>query len=151
MKKFKTLALIIFVIAFMSVARADTTAFLATAVSVNATVTKVIVTDFPDHKIPLGGKETATFTFEFTRAAGSASTVDFRIQGSKDDGATWTTFYTFQIPTNTVIVTGTTVRVLYDVNLPAGYTHVRLYSIYNSDATNNLTEVNAYMSFKVDE
>ena len=113
-------------------------------------------TDFTSRPIPIG-KESyprdCSVTITFTRAAGSASTVDFEFEVSTDNGATWSllreadTLDTplIQIPTNTPVITGTTVRVTFYMNIPA-VSHIRLRSIDNNDVANALTAINVTLS-----
>lgn len=87
----------------------------------------------------------ALITCEFTRAAGSSSTVDFYFQVSYDDGTTWSDYDKVEIPTNTTVISGTTVRVSY-VFHTSGASHWRLSVIDNNDASNALTACNASIS-----
>jgi len=125
-------------------------AFLGTAVDVNATVTKTNGVGFTSNEIILIGKPAAVvgMAFVFSRAAGSASTVDFAFEVSWDGAKTWGTLDggTVQIATNTAAVTGTTVRVFKEINL-YGVSNIRLKSIYNSDGANNVTGVSVYISY----
>jgi hypothetical protein len=121
-------------------------AFLDTAVDVGAGMTKVNVTDFTSksHFTPVN---TASITITFTRAAGSASTVDFYFQVSFDGGTTWANYRsTISVPTNEPVISGTTCRVLTPVNL-YGVSHIRLWKIVNGDVGNALTAVNATISY----
>jgi hypothetical protein len=129
-------------------------AFLASAISVNATVTKVNVTDFTSLELTTMNpqvRDIAAIIVTFTRAAGTSSTVDFKFEASYDGGTTWALLFdatgekTFSVATNTVVISGTTVAVLFQINT-GGVTNLRLRSVYNSDATNNITAVNATLS-----
>ena len=127
-------------------------AFFDTAVSVNAGITKTDGTEIESNEILLIGKSTDMFgiTVVFDRAAGTSSTVDvdFEVCFSGRSEGTWATLdnATFKIPTNEAVVTGTTVRVFkrFDLN---GVSRIKVKSIYNSDGANNITGVNAYISY----
>ena len=124
--------------------------FLSAGIAVNATVTKVNGTDFTSTEIFLGEyrtKDVAAIKITFTRTAGSASTVDFEFQVSLDGKTNWTTAYFVKVSsaTNETAVSNA-VRKVDLVNV-YGVTHIRLYRIVNNDAANNLTAVNASISF----
>ena len=106
--------------------------------------------------IPIGSERQArecSATITFTRAAGSASTVDFEFEVSTDNRVTWSLLREpdaldtplVQIPTNTPVVSGTTVQATFYFNLP-GVSHIRLRSINNNDTVNNLTAINVTLS-----
>jgi hypothetical protein len=114
--------------------------FLATAVALDASATKVHGADFTSVVHRAGEWATTFFVIEFTRAAGSASKLDVEIQACFD-GSTWNALEDlFQVATNEVAVTGTTVRKMVSIDLPAGCP-LRLGRIKNNDGANNLTAV----------
>lgn len=118
--------------------------FLATAVDVDASDT-VVITEA--HKVNIGNASPVGITVIFKRAAGSASTVDFTFQVSYDAGNTWAWYdNTLQVATNTTAITGTTVRKTFQANA-FGISHFKLYSIYNSDGANNVTDCNVVLSY----
>src|SRR4030042_890294 len=129
---------------------------LGTAVDCAADTVLANGTDFASANVPIG-KESyprdCSVTITFTRAAGSASTVDFEFEVSTDQKATWSLLREadsldtplIQIPTNTPIMTGTTVRVTFYMNAPA-VSHIRLRSIDNNDVANALTAINVTLS-----
>lgn len=83
----------------------------------------------------------------FTRAAGSASTLDFYFQASHDGGETWENYdsITIEIPTNQAVYSGNIVREVYFVYV-YGLTHLRMRQIINNDGANNVTAVNVTLS-----
>jgi len=129
---------------------------LGTAVDCAADTVISNGTAFVSAHVPIG-KESyprdCSVTITFTRAAGSASTVDFEFEVSTDKGATWSLLREadsldtplVQIPTNTPVITGTTVRVTFYFNVPA-VSHIRLRSIDNNDVANALTAINVTLS-----
>lgn len=116
--------------------------FLTTAVAV-AKSTSVTPTSSVIWVAEPGYSKKVVLIFTFTRAAGSASTLDFYFEFSHDDGTTWTDYddITEQIATNTTAYSGTTVRVMEFVYVD-GMTDLRLKKITNGDATNGVTAVN---------
>jgi len=148
------LALIIFV-AFSFGDYSYNEDFIDTAIATITTgVTKVNVTDFTSNEIrvsrspvPSESADACAITITFTRATGSASTVDFAFEASYDGGVTWATFegVEIKIASNYSVVSGTTVRVLKTfINIP-GVSHIRLKSVKNNDAA-SITAVNATLS-----
>jgi hypothetical protein len=127
--------------------------FLAAAIGVAKTVTKVNGTDFTSVQLPVQIEPASLLTVTFTRAAGSASLVTFVFQVSYDGGTTWSNFIDpltgleayFSLATNHAVISGTTVRVSKPIGL-YGVTHIRLASVANADASNDLTAVNASLS-----
>ena len=125
--------------------------FLTTAIDVDATVTKTNVTDFPSAEVAIEHSTEAAFTVTFARAAGSASTVDIEIEVSTDNKATWSLYRSadgsalIRIPTNTSVVSGTTVRRTYQINA-IGISHFRVKSVENTDVANNITDFNVQIS-----
>ncbi len=140
-------ALILMVVPMRADQEKSATAFLASGVNVNASTTAANGTDFTSVEIPVAEYPSfaayGVIQVEFARAAGSASTVDFKFQISMDNATTWT-WYNLEIdvPTNTTAVTGTTVRMAYPVQIH-GVTNIRLAVIDNTDAANNVTACNA--------
>lgn len=123
-------------------------AFLATAIDVNAGNTATNGSEFTSLEISIGQSSRVALTCMFTRAAGSASTVDFAFEASYDGGNNWATFEgtTIRIATNHSIISGTTVAVLKLANTP-GISTLRLKSIKNNDGVNNLTNCNVILSY----
>ena len=121
--------------------------FLDTAVDVNASATKVNGTDFTSNEIKImSRKDGGAITVTFTRATGSASTLDFEFQASCDGGTPWSTAYyvKIEVATNETAVSNV-VRKTIQVNL-WGISHIRLYRIVNNDGANNVTACNAILS-----
>jgi len=113
--------------------------FLAAAIDLNASASKVHASDFTSIVLNAGEGEYTYFVIEFTRAAGAASNLDVEIQASFDGKVTWNSIEDlFQVPTNTVPVTGTTVRKMASTSLPAACP-IRLGRVKNNDGANNLT------------
>jgi len=125
-------------------------AFLAADISVNAGTTKVNGTDFTSAEVYIanhGLKEVSAIKITFTRAAGSSSTVDFEFQVSLDGGTSWSTAYYVKVQSTTdETAVSNVVRKIQLVNI-YGITHIRLYRVVNNDSGNNLTAVNASVSF----
>jgi len=125
------------------------TSFLSTAISVAADTEKVIGVGIADHSIPLGDQSTIGITCIFTPAGTSTSTVDFYFQVSYDGGTNWallTDTTIARIKTDTAAVTGSIVRVFYEVNVH-GASHIRWSKVDNNDAVNALTLVNVILSY----
>jgi len=128
--------------------------FLTAGVNVNLSTAAVNGTDFTSEPVWIsrpGCGDKVAITVTFTRAAGTASTVDFEFQASYDGGTTWTTAYfvNLQTATNETAVSNV-VRKITLVNVP-GVSHLRLYRINNTDAANNLTACNASVSLATGE
>lgn len=125
--------------------------FLDTAedVGTNTAATNGVGNDFLSNEVWVSRRGYASVVLivcEFTRAAGSASTVDFYFQVSYDDGTTWADYdVTREIATNTTVISGTTVRQAYRMG-SEGISHWRLSQIDNNDASNALTACNASIS-----
>lgn len=129
---------------------------LGTAVNCAANTVISNGTAFASAHVPIG-KESyprdCSATITFTRTAGSALTVDFEFEVSTDNGETWSLLREadsldtplVQIPTNTPVITGSTVRVTFYFNVPA-VSHIRLRSIDNNDTANALTAINVTLS-----
>ena len=149
MRKFILAIILLLTIPLMGAYRKSAD-FLASAVAVNATITKVNGTDFTSVEVNLSYPPDlptiGALTVTFTRAAGSASTVDFEFQVSYDGGTSWTTAYyvRIQVATNETAVSNV-VKVTKPVYL-YGISHMRLYRIVNNDGANNLTACNAKIS-----
>jgi hypothetical protein len=111
-------------------------------------VTKVIGdTGFTDNKVGVTDAPGGLLTVTFTRAAGSASTVDFYFQISYDRGTTWADFIqTIEVATNHSVISGTTVRVSEPIDL-RGISHIRWSKVTNNDVANALTAVNVTISY----
>ena len=126
--------------------------FLSDAIDVGANVVKEAGTDFITWEPDFDPLNTVALTVEFTRAAGTSSTVDFEFEVSFDGGDTWALFRDslsnplIRIPTNTTVISGTTVRVTFQVNV-YGYSDIRLKSIDNNDTLNGITAVMVTLSY----
>jgi hypothetical protein len=155
MKRLFIVALVMLMVLPLLADRTYTEAF-TTAFALNAGATKVNVTDFTSASVKVSeekGARMALLTMTFTRAAGSASTVDFYFQVSYDGGTTWADFNDpiadaeyHSLATNHAVLSGTTVRVSRIIHL-AGVSHIRLAKVVNGDGGNNLTAVNATLSW----
>jgi len=126
--------------------------FLSADIAVNAGVLKVNGTDFTSAEIDVdrfSGNGTASLYMQFTRAAGSASTIDANFEVSSNGGATWATLEggTLSVATNHSVISGTTVRVYKQYNLN-GVGKIRLQSVKNNDASNNITAFNITLGIK---
>lgn len=123
--------------------------FIATAISVNAGVTKTNVADFTSVEIDIMNQPAmGALTVTFTRAAGGASAISFYFEVSADGGLTWSTFEgtPISITTNHDVISGTTVRSTFLCDF-GGISHIRLAKIVNADGVNNTTAVNVAISF----
>ena len=128
--------------------------FLTTAIDVDATVTLTNGSTMTSEEVPVV-KDQVALTLEFTAAAGSASTLDIELEGSyrKSGTSGWSIIRNeaatpiIQVATNTDVITGTTVRVTYIMNV-YGIKRLRIRSVHNSDAVNNVTEVQLTLSEK---
>jgi len=126
--------------------------FLTAAVSLDASATKTNGTDFTSAELNVTEVQLVLVTMTFTRAAGSASKVNFYFQVSYDDATTWSDYMEpisgaeyIGIATNHDVISGTTVRVSQPFML-SNVTHLRLTKIVNGDGANALTAVNVSMS-----
>ncbi len=124
--------------------------FLSTPVSCALSTTLVNGVGFNSVEIRVSGTATpgiGTVTVTFSRAAGSASTVDFEFQVSYDGGTTWTTKpYVTIMPETQYDAVSNVVRYTRPVYL-YGTSHWRLYRIVNNDGANNLTLCNASLTY----
>jgi len=123
--------------------------FLAVAVNVAANTAATNGAEFTSVNINIANQAgTGAITVTFARAAGTAATVDFAFEISTDGGATYATFEggTISVATQHAVISGTTVRVAYLVDL-GGVSHIRLKSITNNDLANNITAANVKISF----
>ena len=126
-----------------------------TAFALNASATKVNVSDFTSVVVSIPANVTKGILITtFARAAGSGSlAAAFYFQVSYDNGTTWADYvdpvtgleYVAVLTGHGVIAT-TTVRVANFINL-GGITNIRLAKVINNDSGNNLTAVNASISF----
>ena len=91
---------------------------------------------------------TIAITGEFTIVTGDGANVEFRIFASYDNAANWSYLTVLEIPSNTTPATGTTVRQTFFLNA-GGISHVIVKSIKNGDAVNAITNVQAYLSYKL--
>jgi hypothetical protein len=126
-------------------------AFLATAEDVGTSTTVTNVTDFVSVEIwvsRLGMHPVCAITVTFTRVTGDSSDVNFNIEASTDDKATWdSAVYTeLNVATN-VAADSNVVTKTFQVNI-YGITHLRLGSIVNDSSTIALTACNASVSVR---
>jgi len=130
--------------------------FATAAFNVGAGATALRATAFTSAGIKVTeefGAHSALLILEFTRAAGSSSTVDYYFQVSWDGGTTWADFKEpvadaeyFSIATNHAVISGTTVRISFVIRLD-GVSTIRMSKVVNGDSSNALTAVNAYLSW----
>ena len=130
-------------------------ALTAGTLGVLATATATNGTDFTSVELPVHNTPFIGVTAMYNRAAGSALTVDFVFEGCYDGGtdtepvatAHWATFKgtDIKIATQEAVVTGTTVRCLYEIRV-AGISHFRWKSVKNNDTVNDITNVNVVVS-----
>lgn len=126
-----------------------------TAFALDASATKAVGSDFASPGISIPNNiSRGLLTVTFARAAGSDTLkVKFYFQVSYDEGSTWsdyvdpiTNYEYIEVLTGHGVISGTTVRVSQYATL-AGITHIRLSKVVNGDSGNNLTAVNAALSF----
>ena len=154
MKKYIVVLMLILVVPLLASYRWHG-ALLDGTLGVVATDTATNGTDFDSKEMLVYDVSAIGVTFIFSRAAGSASTADCTFEvcynggsnGPPVTGAHWATFKNtdIKVATNTVAVTGTTVRVFYEISV-YGASHFRVKSIKNNDAVNNITAVNVVVS-----
>ena len=130
-------------------------ALLDGTLGVLATATATNGAEFTSEEVIVYDTPVIGVTAIYSRAAGSALTVDFVFEVCYDGGsdgpplatATWATFNgtDIKIATETAAVTGTTVRVFYEMTV-YGASHFRVKSITNNDTANNITAVNVVVS-----
>ena len=123
------------------------TAFLGTAENIAAGATATNGSEFTSVEIQVSEYPSyaafGAIEVTFTRAAGAADTVDFYFQASMDQGTSWATYdLLFKLATNTTVVSGTTVRYIFQCQWN-GITHIRLWKIVKNDGANALTACNA--------
>lgn len=140
------------VLAFVLLLNAQNTVyedFLTTAVDVNAGATVATASSSIWVSRP-GYSGVVALICTFTRAAGSASTLDFYFMASHDGGTTWENYddITIEIPTNRAVYSGNIVREVYLVYV-YGLTHLKLRQIVNNDGANNVTACNVTLSHGV--
>lgn len=154
MKKLIVILMLILVIPLMATyTRHD--ALLLTSVDILATGTATNEAEFTSKDLLVYNVPIIGVTAIFSRAAGSASNIDFVFEvcydggsnGPPVSGAHWATFVGAEInvATNTEVVTGTTVRVFYEISV-YGASHFRLKSVKNNDGANDITGVNVVVS-----
>lgn len=90
----------------------------------------------------------------FSRAAGSASTVNVEFEASCDGGRTWALLRSLdaldealiQIPTNETAFAGNIVKIIGQARAH-GLSHIRLRSVENGDGVNDITRFNVLVSY----
>jgi len=124
------------------------TDFIATAFSLGTGGEAMNGEEFDSKELNIVGISQIALTVKFTRAAGSASTVDFAFEVSYDNGTNWATYegVTISVATNHSVISGTSVAVLRLVHA-LGMSHLRLKSVVNNDGTNGLTAINVSLSY----
>lgn len=151
MRYLKTFAILgIFVLALFNLSlNAQNTKnedFLAAAVNVaaGATVTTASTSIWVSEA---GYSDVVALICTFTRAGGSASTLDFYFMASHDGGTTWENYddVTVEIPTNQAVYSGNIVREVKLIYV-YGLTHLKLWQIVNNDGANNVTACNVTLS-----
>ena len=146
MKKYMIVFILILTIPLFATYRRHDT-LLDGTLAVVATTTATNGSEFTSKDLITYDTPYIGVTAIFTRAAGSALTIDFTFEVSFDNGTTWATFkgVDVKVATNTAAVTGTTVRVFYEMAV-YGASHIRLKSVKNNDTANNITAVNVIIS-----
>ena len=156
MRKILFIAMITMLALPLMADRTYTQAF-TTAFNLAAAGTAMNGTEFTSTSIKVSeekGAKLALLTLTFTRAAGSATlTIDYYFQVSYDGGTTWADFHDpiadadyLSIVTAHAVLSGTTVRVSRIIPLN-GVSHIRFSKVINNDTGNNLTAVNATLSW----
>lgn len=151
MRKFAGLALAV-ILLFSVAMKADVLTkqdFLSTAVATITTgATATNGTDFTSASVTLGQRAASVvgIMVTFTRATGSASTLDVNFQVSWDGGTTWADYDDgeVQVSTNHTAITGTTVRYFTLLGL-YGANAIRLHTLKNNDS-GSITAVNVSIS-----
>ena len=146
MKKHLIIFLLILAVPLMGTWRRST-ALLDGTLGVAATATATNGTEFESANLIIYDVPYIGVTAIFTRAAGTALSVDFVFEVSFDNGTTWATFQgtDIEIATNTTAVTGTTVRCFYEFRV-YGASHIRLRSVLNNDTVNAISAVQVVVS-----
>ena len=121
--------------------------FISTAINLNAGLTATNGAEFTSNELKVSS-ELVGITIQFTRAAGAADTVDIAFEASYDNGTNWATFegVVLSVATNHSVISGTSVAVFLLVTTN-GVSHLRLKTIVNGDGVNNLTAINATLSY----
>ena len=154
MKKLIIISILILAIPLLATwNRSD--ALLDGTLGVLATATATNGAEFDSEEVIVYDTPFIGVTAMYNRAAGSALTVDFVFEVCYDGGsdgpaltaAHWATFNgtDIKIATETAAVTGTTVRVFYEIAV-YGASHFRWKSVKNNDTANNITAVNVVVS-----
>ena len=154
MKKLIIISILILAIPLLATwNRSD--AILDGTLGILATATATNGAEFTSEEVIVYDTPVIGVTAIYGRAAGSALTVDFVFEVCYDGGsggpaptaAHWATFNgtDIKIATETAAVTGTTVRVFYEIAV-YGASHFRVKSITNNDTANNITAVNVVVS-----
>lgn len=118
-------------------------------INIGTDVTAWLTTDFESPARDVRHYDGCTLTIIFTRAAGAADTVDVDIE--IHNGREWASLRQYngnpliQVPTNTGAITGTTVRIGYQVDL-SGVKYIRIRSVENTDSANAITNFNVTIS-----
>lgn len=150
--KIKLIFLSILLLCFLPLFALYTANFLDTAVDVGAGATATNGTEFTSNELEIGRwlaekQQPGAIIVTFTRAAGTADTVDFELEVSYNGGTTWASFegVGIKVATNHAVISGTTVRVHIEVNF-YGISTIRVHSIKNNDSTNGITACNVTLS-----
>jgi len=123
----------------------------AEAIDIAASATATNDTEFYSAEIAVEHSAKVIISVTFTRAAGSASTVDFEIEISTDHKNSWSLYRggsanpMIQTATNTPVISGTTVNMAYQINA-VGISHFRIKDIENTDGANAITAVQVQIS-----
>jgi len=120
--------------------------FLNTAIDVNATVEKVNGVDFNSKSINLRRVVDAAVSVTFTRITGDGSDVEYGFEFSTD-GINWDTVESMviKVPSNASAVSNVVLKT--SLHNLGGIFLIRLSRVKNGDAVNNITDVNARISF----
>jgi len=154
MKKFILISILILAVPLMAT-WSRSGALLDGTLGITATNTATNGAQFDSKEIIVYDTPFIGVTAIFTRAAGSALTVDFVFEVCYDGGnngpapatAHWATFKgtDTKIATQEAATTGTIVRCFYEIRV-AGASHFRLKSVKNNDTVNDITNVNVVVS-----
>jgi len=122
--------------------------FIETAFNLNAGLTATNGVEFTSKELEIKHQSPVGITVKFTRVAGAVDKVDFAFEASYDSGHNWATFegVTISVATNHSVVEGTTVAV-FKMVVTRGVSHLRLKTVINNDGINNITGVNAILSY----
>ncbi len=120
-------------------------------IDIAASTTATNGTEFTSAEIAIEHSAKVVISLTFTRAAGSSSTVDVELEVSPDHKNSWSLYRggsanpMIQTATNTPVISGTTVKMLYQINA-VGISHFRIKDIENTDSSNAITAVQVQIS-----